>query len=69
MVGTFSTRTEADLAQGALEAAGIEAMVAADDAAGLYPGLWEGEGVSVVVNRENEREARDILSCNAKPME
>ena len=69
MVGTFASRVEADLAQGALEAAGIEAIVGADDAGGQYPGLWEGESVTVLVNREQEREAREILNVTAKPVE
>jgi Putative prokaryotic signal transducing protein len=67
VVGTFNTRTEADLAKGALESAGIESMVAADDAGGVQPGLWEGEGVRVLVNREDEESAREILSYDAPP--
>jgi len=69
VVGVFNTRPEADLAVSALDAAGIEAMVAADDAGGEYPGLWEGRGVAVVVNREDESDARDVLTSNATPSE
>jgi hypothetical protein len=61
VVGTFMSRPEADVAKSALDAANIESMVLADDAGGLQPGLWEGRGVAVVVNREDEEAARDIL--------
>jgi hypothetical protein len=61
VVGTFLTRPDADVAKSALEAARIDSMVLADDAGGVQPGLWEGRGVAVVVNREDEQAARDIL--------
>jgi hypothetical protein len=61
VVRTFNSRPEADVAKSALDAAEIESMVLGDDAGGLQPGLWEGRGVAVVVNREDEQEAREIL--------
>jgi hypothetical protein len=64
-VHTFPDRIEADLAASALEAAGIECMVAGDDAGGTQPGLWEGRGVAVIVRREDERAAREILETAA----
>ena len=64
-VHTFSDRVEADLAASALEAAGIESMVVADDAGGTQPGLWEGRGVAVLVRREDEQTAREILDTTA----
>ena len=42
-------RHRMDIAQSALEAAGIESMVAADDAGETNPGLWESRGVAVLV--------------------
>jgi hypothetical protein len=36
-VGAYTTRSDAELAQTALAAAGIESVVTADDAGGLYP--------------------------------
>jgi hypothetical protein len=69
VVHTFNTRPEAEMAKSALDAAGIDAMVMADDAAGIQPGLWEGRGVAIVVNRENEQAARDILDLDARPAE
>jgi hypothetical protein len=65
VVHTFNDRIEADLAASALEAAGIESMVAGDDAGEMYPGLWEGGGVAVLVRKENETEARTILDTAA----
>jgi hypothetical protein len=67
VVHTFSSRPEAEMAKSALDAAGIEAMVMADDAGGTQPGFWEGRGVAVVVNAENEQAAREILDSDARP--
>jgi hypothetical protein len=67
VVHTFSSRPEAEVAKSALDAAGIEAMVMADDAGGTQPGFWEGRGVAVVVNAENEQAAREILDSDARP--
>ena len=69
VVGVFNSRPEAHVARSALEAAGIDAMVAADDAGGEYPGLWEGRGVAVLVNRNDESDARNVLTSYAKPEE
>jgi len=67
VVGTFTSRPEADMAKSALQAANIESMVLADDAGGLQPGLWESRGIAVVVNRTDEPAAREILRSDAKP--
>lgn len=67
VVRTFNSRPQAYVAKSALDAAHIPAMVLADDAGGVEPGLWEGRGVAVVVNRENEAEAREILNCADNP--
>ena len=69
VVQTFTSRPEADLAKSALDAANIQAMVLGDDAGGLQPGTWESRGVAVVVNREDESAARDILKCDARPVD
>lgn len=69
VVHTFNSRPEAEMAKSALDAAEIESMVMADDAGGTQPGLWEGRGVAVLVNRENEQAAREILELDAKPPE
>ncbi|MGE3841161.1 MAG: DUF2007 domain-containing protein [Vicinamibacterales bacterium] len=58
---TFSTRQEAELARGALEAGGIAATVAADDAGSEIPGLDFSQGVGVFVRESDLEAARDLL--------
>jgi putative signal transducing protein len=60
VVRTFLNRIDADLAQGALESAGIDAVVSADDAEGNQPGLWMG-GVRVLVREDDLEEASEVL--------
>ena len=60
VVGTFLNKIEAEIAQGALEAAEIESMVAADDAGGLRPGLWMS-GVRLLVRAEDAERAAKVL--------
>jgi hypothetical protein len=60
-VATYPNKIDAELAQGALEAAEIEAIVTADDAGGLQPQLWVGEGVRVLVRAEDAERAKEIL--------
>jgi len=57
---TFLTRIDADLAKAALESAGIEAVVGADDVGGTKPSLWMG-GVTLLVRAEDQHDARKIL--------
>jgi hypothetical protein len=61
VVRTFRDRIEAELAQSALQAAGIGSMVRGDDAGGVQPGLWTGEGVDVLVREEDTANALAIL--------
>jgi hypothetical protein len=56
VVGTFLNQIEADMAQGALEAAEIKSMISADDAGGLRPHLWMG-GVRLLVRAEDVEQA------------
>jgi hypothetical protein len=58
--GGFSTRSEAELAQGALAAAGIESFVAADDAGGAYPFDLAG-GARLLVEAKDADEAGAVL--------
>jgi hypothetical protein len=60
VIRTFLNPIDADLAQGALEAAGIDAMVSADDAEGNQPQLWMG-GVRLLVRAEDAAQASEIL--------
>jgi len=61
-VGTYTNKIDADLAQGALEAADIDAMISGDDAGGQQPGLLMGKGVRVLVRAEDAERAKEILS-------
>jgi hypothetical protein len=69
VVRTFTSQPQADLAKSALDAAGIETFVFSDDAGGLQPGLWEGQGISLVVRAEDANSAREILDTAARPIE
>ena len=67
VVHTFGTQPEADLAKGALEAAGIESMIRADTVGGMRPHVaWAGVGFQVLVRQDDEPAARDILDLPAK---
>ena len=61
VVGTFLNKIEAELAHGALEAADIESMVAADDAGSMRPGLWMS-GVKLLVRADDVERAAEVLS-------
>jgi hypothetical protein len=65
VVRTFSYRQEAELAQGALHAAGIESMVRSDDAGGLRPGLAFANGVELIVRAGDAEAAREIIDDEA----
>ena len=65
VVGTFLNKLEAEIARGALEAADIESMVAADDAGGTRPGLWMS-GVKLLVRAVDAERATTILQQSDK---
>jgi len=67
IIETFTNRLTAEMAAGLLESEGIEALVLADDAGGLYPMLQFIRGVRLLVAKEDELQAREILS--ARPLE
>jgi hypothetical protein len=60
-VATFPTRTEAEVAQGLLASAGIDASVAADDAGGAFPFALSG-GAEVLVDENDLEAASEILA-------
>ena len=64
---TFPNRIAAELAAGLLESEGVEAMVAADDASGAFPPLQFIRGVRLLVYREDEARAREILQAMEAP--
>lgn len=59
-VGAYPTRSDAELAQTALTAAGIPSLVAADDAGGAYPFDLTG-AVRLLVDEANAEDAAEIL--------
>lgn len=63
VVHAYGTRLEAELANGALEDAGIQAMIQADAAGGMREHLaWSGTGFKILVREEDAAAARDVLT-------
>jgi hypothetical protein len=60
-VGAYPTRSDAELAQTALAAAGIPSLVAADDAGGAYPFDLTG-AARLLVDEGDAEDAAAILS-------
>jgi hypothetical protein len=61
-IETYATREEAEMAKGLLAEAGIEAMVSADDAGGMYPNVgFSAAGVKLLVLSEHAERAVDVL--------
>jgi hypothetical protein len=69
VLATFPNHIQADLAQSALTASGIESFVHADDAGGAQPGLWLGEGVQVLVRTGDLELAKAIIAGQHEPAE
>ncbi len=61
VVGTYPTRSDAELAQTALTAARIPSVVAADDAGGAYPFDLAG-GARLLVEEADAEDAATVLS-------
>ena len=60
-VGVYPTRSDAELAQTVLSAAGIPSLVAADDAGGAYPFDLSG-AARLLVDEANAEDAAELLS-------
>ena len=60
-VGSYPTRSDAELAQTALTAAGIHSFVAADDAGGAYPFDLTGSA-RLLVDEADAEDAAAILA-------
>jgi hypothetical protein len=62
VVHAFRSEPEAEMAKGALEAAGIDAMIQADSAGGMRPHLaWASGGFKVLVREQDAAAAREVL--------
>jgi len=62
---SFLNRFEADVAKSALDAAGIESVVRADDMGGMRPAMWLGSAVQLLVHTDELERAVEILDTNA----
>ena len=60
-VGAYPTRSDAELAQTALVAAGIPSVVVSDDAGGAYPFDLTG-GARLLVDEADAEDAAAVLS-------
>jgi Putative prokaryotic signal transducing protein len=60
-VGSYATRSDAELAQAVLAAAGIPSVVSADDAGGAYPFDLSG-GARLLVDEADAEDAAAVLS-------
>lgn len=60
-VGSYPTRSEAEVAQGALTTAGIRSVLEADDAGGAYPFILSGSA-RLLVDETDARAAAEILA-------
>jgi Putative prokaryotic signal transducing protein len=60
-VGGYTTRSEAELAQAVLAAAGIASVITADDAGGAYPFDLTG-GARLLVEEADAEDAAAVLS-------
>ena len=66
VVQSCGSRVEAELAKGALENAGIPAMIQSDTAGKMREHLaWSGAGFRILVREEDATPARDVLTPKA----
>jgi hypothetical protein len=64
IVRTFLNRFEADVAKSALDAAGIDSLIRADDAGGMRPAMSMGSAVELVVRAEDASRAVQVLEAD-----
>jgi putative signal transducing protein len=63
IVRSYGNRAEAELAKGALENAGIQAMIQSDTVGHMREHIaWSGAGFRIVVREEDAAAARDVLA-------
>ena len=67
VVESCGNRPEAELVRGALEEAGIPAIIQGDTAGGMREHLaWSGAGFKILVREDDAASARDFLAELAK---
>jgi hypothetical protein len=64
VVSAFSSAIDAQVAKGRLDGAGIESMIRADNAGGMYPAIG---AVELLVRSEDVDKAHDALMRHARP--
>ena len=64
LIGVFSSAAEAAIVRGKLAAAGIESMVAMDDAGGMIPSLQLATGVRLFVQADDVEQAQALLEAD-----
>lgn len=62
MIGSYATRDEAEVVQGLLASAGIEASIKADDAGGSFPFVLSG-WAQVLVDESDAAAATELLAA------
>jgi hypothetical protein len=60
-VASYATRSEAEIVQGLLASAGIEASISADDAGGAYPFVLSG-GAQLLVDEGDVEAASELIA-------
>ena len=63
-IGIYPSRSAAEIAQGALAAAGIESVIESDDAGGAYPFGLTG-GARLLVGEADAKDAAAVLDGSA----
>jgi hypothetical protein len=67
VVQSCGSRFEAELAKGALEEAGIRAIIQGDTAGGMREHLaWSGAGFKILVREDDATAARSVLTSPAE---
>ena len=62
VIKVYDDDMEASMAQQVLENAGIKVTLLKDDGGGLMPSLQMTEGVTLVVNKDDEARATELLT-------
>jgi putative signal transducing protein len=58
-ISTFRSTADAQIAKGVLDEAGIESMIRADNAGGMYPAIG---GAELLVRAEDAQKASELLA-------
>jgi glucose-6-phosphate isomerase len=69
VVASFGNEIEAEIAKGRLESEGIHSSLTHDDAGGMLPSLQGNAGVKILVARDQEAAARQVLESLAVKMD